>query len=76
MSEINKASLIFNKDETQKTIKENIDLVGDADNAPIEIRKPRMEQWIKADGNSLDDLNWKDIVFVQSQDTMKEEPYL
>lgn len=76
MSEISKASLIFNKDETQKTIKENIDLVGDADNSPIEIRKPRMEQWIKADGKSIDDLNWKDIVFIMSQDTMKEEPYL
>ena len=42
-----KASSIFNKDETRKTIRENKDLVGDSDDLPIEIRKPKQENWIK-----------------------------
>ena len=65
MSEQDKASLIFNKDETRRTIRENTDLVGDSDNPVIEIRKPRQEQWIKCRGKSLEDLHWKDLVFLQ-----------
>ena len=76
MSEQDKASLIFNKDETRRTIRENTDLVGDSDNPVIEIRKPRQEQWIKCRGKSLEDLHWKDLVFLQDQDTMKEEGWL
>ena len=76
MSEQDKASLIFNKDETRRTIRENTDLVGDSDNPVIEIRKPRQEQWIKCRGKSLEDLHWKDLVFLQDQDTMKEEVWL
>lgn len=71
----NAASLIFNKDETLKTIRENKDIVGDSDNPPIEIRKPKQEQWIKVRGK-YDELPWKDIVFLRDADTDREEAFL
>ena len=72
----NTASSIFNKDETKKTILENSNIAGEVDDMPVEVTKPKKEQWIKVRGKSLEDLPWKNMVFLKDSDTQQEEPWL
>ena len=64
MTEESKSSLLFNKDETRKTIQENTDLAGEQVGKIFEVSKPRKEQWIRVRGKSLEDLFWKNLVFL------------
>jgi hypothetical protein len=72
----NTASSIFNKDETKKTILENSNIAGEVDDMPVEVSKPKKEQWIKVRGKSLEDLPWKNMVFLKDSDSQQEEPWL
>ena len=76
MTEESKSSLLFNKDETRKTIQENTDLAGEQVGKIFEVSKPRKEQWIRVRGKSLEDLFWKNLVFLKDQDNGIEEPWL
>ena len=72
----NKANFIFNKEETRKTIRENKDFIGDSDQMPVEIKKPRQEQWIKVRGKTIDDLPWRDLVYLTDTDTQMEVAWI